>query len=80
MWSLLLDVEERVEPIPVEIKGNRAIALKGRGKVLETKDWAQRLYRKKTKSTTGDVEFILIPYHMWANREAGPMAVWFATT
>jgi len=80
VWSLLLDVEESVEPIPVEIKGNRAIALKGRGKVLETKDWAQKLYRKKTKSTTGDVEFILIPYHMWANREAGPMAVWFATT
>jgi DUF1680 family protein len=42
--------------------------------------WTVNLYRETPSETvepsTEPVTFTAIPYHTWANREAGPMRVW----
>jgi DUF1680 family protein len=53
--------------------------LTGRGRV-EPPDpsWNGRLYRTATtsRSSARDIAFTVIPYHVWANRDAGRMQVW----
>jgi len=42
--------------------------------------WDSQLYRTTpaVKASTHRVRVTAIPYHLWANREAGPMQVWLA--
>ena len=44
------------------------------------KGWANRLYRtaasRRGGNPTGTTTLTAIPYHVWANREPGPMRVW----
>ena len=43
-------------------------------------DWSGRLYRtardENVRRTSGTAPIVAIPYHAWANREAGRMRVW----
>ncbi len=59
-----------------EEERNGVIVLKGNGFTKDDK-W-DGLYKQKGKSKSAyrQVEFVLVPYHMWANRKPGPMAVW----
>ncbi|MEM4067202.1 MAG: hypothetical protein QXV17_10145, partial [Candidatus Micrarchaeaceae archaeon] len=61
-------IEEKIE--------DGVVALKGIGFVRENGKDILYQERNKTKYTYREVEFTLIPYHMWANREPGPMVVW----
>jgi DUF1680 family protein len=41
--------------------------------------WSNMLYREVGEGRTGSTESVTmqaIPYHLWANRERGPMTVW----
>lgn len=59
-----------------EERENGIVVLKGKGFAKED-NW-NLLYQEKgkDKNVYRQVEFTLVPYHMWANREPGPMAVW----
>ena len=56
------------------------VTLTGQANVRRPDDaWTGRLYRESGPEATppvGAVSFTAIPYHAWANREAGPMRVW----
>ncbi len=59
-----------------EERENNIVVLKGNGFAKED-NW-DLLYQEKgkDKNVHRQVEFTLVPYHMWANRKPGPMAVW----
>ncbi len=59
-----------------EEERNGVIVLKGNG-FTKDDNW-DGLYKQKGKGKSAyrQVEFVLVPYHMWANREPGPMVVW----
>lgn len=61
---------------PSILKG--VVLLKGKGKIPKKDVWENRLYLSKAdlEREKVDVEFKMIPYYAWANREAGPMLVW----
>lgn len=61
--------------IQEESKGD-FVMLKGKG--FSKEDSWNSLYeeRGKTKKVYREVDFKLVPYHMWANRKPGPMTVW----
>jgi len=65
-------LETAYEPI---LKGVSVIKAKGR----ITKDvWRKMLYLPKevVDMERKEVEFKLVPYYAWSNREAGPMKIW----
>ncbi len=52
-----------------------AVVLTGEAEVTSTEGWAGTLYRSAPPSREKQ-RFRAIPYHLWANREAGGMQVW----
>lgn len=71
VWNLVIGngkIQEKFEDGVVTLKGN------GFAKAGDEETLYQE--KGKTKYTYHEVEFTLIPYHRWANREPGPMAVW----
>jgi len=52
------------------------VFLKGTGRAIELSEWEGKLYRRVSKSKEIAVDFTLVPYYAWANREPGPMVVW----
>ncbi|CAA9449632.1 MAG: GH127 / GH146 [uncultured Rubrobacteraceae bacterium] len=58
-----------------------AVVLTGEAKISSPGEgWEGRLYRPATARPdgrpTGTAKLTAVPYHAWANREAGPMRVW----
>ncbi len=79
--DLEIDPEKELIPVYSEIlKG--VITIKGRGYIPKKDLWKKNLYlsEKEFKSKRVEVEFTLIPYYAWANREQGPMQVWIRKT
>ena len=75
--DLEVDIEKDLVPIYSEIlKG--VVTIKGKGYIPEKDLWKKNLYlpKKALNSKRIEVEFTLIPYYAWANREQGPMQVW----
>ncbi|TYT24360.1 glycoside hydrolase family 127 protein [Dictyoglomus thermophilum] len=68
----LQPLETTYEPI---LKG--VTIVKGKGKIAKNV-WKKMLYLPKevVDLERKEVEFKLVPYYAWANREAGPMKVW----
>lgn len=56
---------------------NGLVILKGKGFVKDSSHWNE-LYKEENTlyKLNHEVEFKLIPYHMWGNRKPGSMAVW----
>ena len=52
-----------------------ATVLEGMAFEAETSDWGNQLYRR-TSPELRPRSFRAIPYHLWANRDPGAMAVW----
>ncbi len=53
--------------------------IRGAGAALDTSGWSERLYRPLGTGPAPArrrVDLVAIPYHAWANREAGAMRVW----
>jgi DUF1680 family protein len=75
VWTLVLNSESLKEE-KGKILDREAVFLKGTGRALDISEWEGKLYRKLSEVREKTVEFTLIPYHMWANREPGAMAVW----
>lgn len=57
---------------------NGVVTIGGEGCSLDPNLWAQELYLPFGRGLVrrNSVRFVAIPYHVWANREAGPMTVW----
>jgi DUF1680 family protein len=79
IWSLMLPsdflLEDKWEPNLL----NGIVVIKGKALAVDIKEFTDHLYRKPTNALpkTSLVQFTAIPYHVWANREPGPMIVWF---
>jgi len=65
------DLNPRYDP---DLLGG-AVVLQGTALIAETSDWRNALYRTAPPRLT-EKAIKAIPYHLWANREAGAMAVW----
>jgi DUF1680 family protein len=52
-----------------------AIVLEGTALEADAADWKDSLYRTEPPALKPR-HFTAIPYHLWANREPGAMAVW----
>lgn len=77
VWNLfVISYEETKEKYLENLLGG-IVVLDGKGYTFDIKEWEGRLYKKfdplKRKK---EVEYRLIPYYAWANREPGPMTVW----
>ena len=55
------------------------VVVRGAGAAVDTSSWSERLYRpleRRAAPARRRVDLVAIPYHAWANREAGAMRVW----
>jgi len=53
-----------------------AVVLEALGEAPDLSDWDEILYRPATQSGAVSRKFVAVPYCLWANRQAGEMAVW----
>ncbi|NCI48191.1 aceric acid hydrolase [Sediminibacterium soli] len=63
------------QPVPMNIAGNRLVALKGKAKIRQQPSWKNQLYREVSKNTAA-ATLTLIPYYAWGNRGKTDMTVW----
>ncbi|MEV4606933.1 glycoside hydrolase family 127 protein [Neorhizobium sp. LMR1-1-1.1] len=66
-------IEARFDP---ELLGG-AVVLEGEAMEAQVEDWKAGLYRN-SPAAFRPRRFKAIPYHLWANRDAGAMQVWLA--
>jgi hypothetical protein len=78
VWNYRIDLNEKIEPENYQINSKRVIKLKAKGYDEDLQNWEGRLYSQAGRIKVGKkkIDVNLIPYFAWANREAGPMAVW----
>lgn len=68
--------EASIKQHKVEINGQDFPALLAKGKRLEEETEPAMLYREYQPEKYKDVEIVLIPYYLWANRGENEMCVW----
>ncbi|MCC7145688.1 MAG: glycoside hydrolase family 127 protein [Phycisphaeraceae bacterium] len=59
------------------------VTIRARGVAEDLGNWSGRLYRQvrgKHGPQGKAVELVAVPYHLWANRQLGPMRVWLPRT
>jgi len=78
VWNLILDKNMLLKDFHERIPGlGKIVTINGEGFVLVTDNWLEGLYEEATQEMkTKKVNFKLIPYYSWANREIGPMVIW----
>jgi len=77
--TLVLNYDSEIKEQMEEIESlGRLVALSGKGLAQVLSDWGENLYIPANGhiSRRKPVEYKLIPYFAWANREASPMVVW----
>ncbi len=59
-----------------------ALLIKAAGYLMDTASWGDSLYRpaNHAEASHRPVQLTAIPYHLWANRDAGAMRVWLPKT
>jgi uncharacterized protein len=78
-WDLVLPEDADFAAERLAIAGHDVIALRTTALAEETAEWDDTLYgpfRGSDGAEYRPVPLAAIPYYAWANREAGPMAVW----
>ena len=83
VWDIELPDDADFRPEPAEIAGHQVVALKATGIARDTSEWASSLYAPympPDEADTRELSVTAIPYYAWANRAAGPMAVWLPVT
>ncbi len=75
IWSLKI-CPNSFERVAGEILGKRMYFVLGSGKATNMRSWQRKLYCPRTRTTSKQVTFKLVPYHMWNNRGAGSMRTW----
>jgi hypothetical protein len=53
-----------------------ATVLDGEGRLIQSRDWTDRLYQHWEPATEQRIPITLIPYYTWANRGISQMTVW----
>ena len=72
VMALAVDAAEAMEAQWSDEVCGGAMMIAGRGVAIE----GQGLYRLMRTARGREVDIKLAPYHLWANREVGPMRVW----
>jgi len=75
---LNLEVTREIEAKYVKDLLDGVVVLSGKGYLIDKNVWKNNLYKSldELNSYKEMVEFKLIPYFAWANRESGKMSVW----
>jgi DUF1680 family protein len=73
--DILIPSDIQLQPVAIDIDGNKILSLQGTAKQILQNDWNNQLYRKIT-NTTKDVNISLVPYYAWGNRGNHDMSVW----
>jgi DUF1680 family protein len=79
VWDLALPDDADLTLDQMDIGGRSVIALRGEAVARESEEWQGSLYapyRGPDGAEYRSVPVTAIPYYAWANRDAGPMAVW----
>lgn len=79
VWNLAVLTDEELSSERREDLFDGVVVVKGKALYMDLSYWRDRLYARlgEVKTPTKVVEFTAVPYFLWANREPGPMIVWF---
>lgn len=77
LYRLISD-EIKAESVSDPILGDFMMLTTQGEKAKKASEWENHLYLPHEKQTFESKEIRFIPYHLWANRSSGEMAVWIA--